>query len=119
LIIEGPAESGLAQQMALALPGTLLICVQSVPSNQLAALIGQCRAFVGNDSGIAHLAAGLGVASVVLFGPTLPKHWSPLGRYVKVLRDTRGCEACASAQGEHTCMSNIPVEEVLRALPLA
>jgi ADP-heptose:LPS heptosyltransferase len=118
MIIEGPADSGLAEQMAAALPGTQAISLQSVPLNLLAALIGRCKVFVGNDSGIAHLAAGLGVPTVVLFGPTLPQHWAPLGKHVVALRDPRGCEACATTQGEHTCLDNISVEDVLRNLTL-
>jgi ADP-heptose:LPS heptosyltransferase len=116
LIIEGPADNGLAEQMAQALPATKTIIVQSVPLNLLSALIGQCKAFVGNDSGIAHLAAALRVPTVVLFGPTLPQHWAPLGKHVVVLRDARGCEACASGQGGHTCLNNLSVEDVLKAL---
>ena len=41
-------------------------------------------AFVGNDSGISHLAAAIGTPGVVLFGPTDPRRWRPLGE-VKVL----------------------------------
>jgi heptosyltransferase-2 len=119
LIIEGPADGGLATQMVAALPGIRAIAVRSMPMNMLAALIGQCGVFVGNDSGIAHLAAGLGIISVVLFGPTLPQHWAPLGRHVVVLRDPRGCEACDSAHGEHTCLSKISVEEVLKTMASA
>jgi ADP-heptose:LPS heptosyltransferase len=113
LIVEGPADSGLATQMEDALPGIQPISARSLPLSLLAGLIAKCRVFAGNDSGIAHLAAGLGVRTVVLFGPTLPQHWAPLGRHVTALRDARGCEACASTQGEHTCLSRISVEEVL------
>jgi heptosyltransferase-3 len=43
-------------------------------------------AFVGNDSGPAHLAGIIGTPSVVLFGPTDPAVWKPLGPRVSVLR---------------------------------
>jgi ADP-heptose:LPS heptosyltransferase len=43
-------------------------------------------AFVGNDSGPSHLAGIIGVASLVLFGPTDPAVWKPLGPRVNARR---------------------------------
>jgi heptosyltransferase-3 len=114
LIIEGPAETGLARQVAQEVAFDQAILAESVPLNRLAAVMEQCRFFIGNDSGIAHLAAALGIPSVVLYGPTLPQCWAPIGRHVVVLRDPRGCEGCASGRNSHTCMDNITVEQVLQ-----
>lgn len=47
--------------------------------------IGSCRAFIGNDSGITHLAAYWGCPTIALFGPTDPRIWGPIGRRVKIL----------------------------------
>jgi ADP-heptose:LPS heptosyltransferase len=44
--------------------------------------------FVGNDSGPGHLAGILGLPTLVLFGPTDPVRWRPLGPRVRVLRRT-------------------------------
>ena len=41
--------------------------------------------YIGNDSGIAHLAAAVGTPVVVLFGPTNPAVWAPRGQAVQVL----------------------------------
>ena len=47
--------------------------------------------FVGNDSGLSHLAAAVGTASVVLFGETNPQVWCPRGRnQVVPLQSTSG-----------------------------
>jgi heptosyltransferase-2 len=116
LIIEGPAEPGLARQIAQALPDTEMITIESVPLDLLAGVMEKCKVFVGSDSGLAHLAAALEVPTIVLFGPTLPQHWAPLGRKVSVLRDTRGCEACISGRGDHGCLSNLAVEQVIRSI---
>ena len=43
------------------------------------------RAYIGNDSGITHLAAFLGVPAVALFGPTDPRIWGPMGRRSRVI----------------------------------
>jgi ADP-heptose:LPS heptosyltransferase len=40
---------------------------------------------VGNDSGITHLAAALGIRTIALFGPTDPAIYGPVGPAVAVL----------------------------------
>lgn len=57
------------------------------------------RLYIGNDSGISHLAAAAGVPSIVLFGPTDPAIWAPRGREVTCIR--------------HEPIGDLTVEEVL------
>ena len=52
---------------------------------ELACWIARARAFVGNDSGIAHLAAAVGTPVVAIFQVSDPKVWAPRGRHVRVL----------------------------------
>jgi hypothetical protein len=52
----------------------------------LAAHIATARLYLGNDSGITHLAAAAGAPTLALFGPTEPKIWAPRGQNVTVLR---------------------------------
>ena len=61
--------------------------------SETAALINTCTCFVGNDSGLVHLAAFMGVPTVAIFGPSSPHRWSPLGPAIKVLRGEADCEA--------------------------
>ncbi len=51
----------------------------------LAQWIAGAAVYIGNDSGISHLAAAAGVPVVVLFGPTDPNVWAPRGPKVTVL----------------------------------
>ena len=51
----------------------------------LAARLAGCRAYLGNDSGVSHLAGLAGARSVVLFGPTPAAVWRPLGPGVHVM----------------------------------
>jgi ADP-heptose:LPS heptosyltransferase len=66
-----------------------------------------CSAFVGNDSGPGQLAGIIGLPSVILFGPTDPAVWKPLGPRVAVLRG----QPLASLPAEQVCQA------VLRSLP--
>ncbi len=52
----------------------------------LAQWIAGARFYLGNDSGITHLAAAIGVPVLALFGPTDPILWAPRGKRVVVLR---------------------------------
>jgi hypothetical protein len=51
----------------------------------LAGALSQSRAYVGNDSGVSHLAGLVGTRTVALFGPTQPAHFSPLGPDVRIV----------------------------------
>ncbi len=44
-----------------------------------------CDVYVGNDGGMTHLAAALGLATVAIFGTTDPHIWRPLGEQVTVV----------------------------------
>jgi ADP-heptose:LPS heptosyltransferase len=62
---------------------------RTIPANlslvELSQLLRSSRAFIGNDSGITHLAAYLGCPTVALFGPTDPRIWGPVGRRTRIL----------------------------------
>ena len=60
-----------------------------VPLDEVAALLGGCGGYLGNDSGISHLAAACGASCAVLFGPTDPAQWAPRGA-VQVVRAEGG-----------------------------
>ncbi len=62
-------------------------CCRDLPLSQVIGLLCCAHAFVGNDSGTTHLAAGMGLPTVALFGPTDPARYAPLGPTVKVIRD--------------------------------
>lgn len=58
----------------------------------LARLVAGAQLFVGNDSGVAHLATATATPSVVLFGPTAPDEWGPPpdGRHVSIWKGRAG-----------------------------
>jgi heptosyltransferase III len=52
---------------------------------ELASWMAGAELYIGNDSGITHLAAALGMRTLALFGPTAPQTWAPRGENVRVL----------------------------------
>jgi len=52
---------------------------------ELARFLAGARAYIGNDSGITHLAAAVGTPTIALFGPTDPAIWAPRGKRVKII----------------------------------
>lgn len=53
---------------------------------QLACWLARARLYIGNDSGITHLAAAVGTPVLALFGPTDPAVWGPRGTHVRIGR---------------------------------
>jgi heptosyltransferase-3 len=56
---------------------------------QLACWLASANLYVGNDSGITHLAAAVGTPVVALFGPTDPAVWAPRGAQVVIIKKDR------------------------------
>jgi heptosyltransferase III len=56
---------------------------------ELACWLAGARLYIGNDSGITHLAAAVGTPVVALFGPTDPACWAPRGECVRIVTTER------------------------------
>jgi hypothetical protein len=52
----------------------------------LACWLSRASLYLGNDSGITHLAAAVGTPTLALFGPTDPQVWAPRGTHVRVAK---------------------------------
>lgn len=57
--------------------GSRTTLLEGRPLPELCKALGRAGLFVGNDSGIAHLAAGLGIPAAVFFVTTDPNQWAP------------------------------------------
>lgn len=54
---------------------------------ELASLLAGSQLYIGNDTGITHLAAAAGAPTIAIFLSTNPQVWSPRGPQVKVLEN--------------------------------
>jgi hypothetical protein len=104
LVFFGPADDGIREEFEAAMPhGVEWEVAENRPLREVLVLLSCCRAYVGNDSGMTHVAARV-CPVTALFGPTHPKVWSPLGREVQIVR------------AENSDLSKVTVEQVLRTL---
>ena len=91
LVIEGPADADACSAFAETLPKSVLVArATGVSLSQLAGVLAECRGYIGNDSGVSHLAAALGVPTVAVFGPTDPAVWAPRGPEVSIVTPRGG-----------------------------
>jgi ADP-heptose:LPS heptosyltransferase len=108
VVLAGPGEAERARAAPLlaALPGAVdLVGRLALP--EAAAVLMRCVLFVGNDSGLMHLAAAAGTPTLGLFGPTVAREYGPTG--------PRAAAAMAAGPEGGAPMAALSVEAVLRA----
>lgn len=122
VLVGGPADVAASAAVAATLEGDVLDLTGRTDWGRTAAALSRCSAFLGVDSGAAHLAAALGIPAVVLFGPTAPEDLYAEGSILPVTGGET-CSPCYAssvfpgcARGRATCMEAIPVAGVLDAL---
>jgi heptosyltransferase-2 len=86
LIVTGPAEETLAGELRDSLGEDGVFFLSNEPLPCMAATIERCEGFVGNDSGITHIAAAVRTPTLAIFGRTNPAIWRPRASRVKVLQ---------------------------------
>lgn len=82
------------------------------------AVLKRARVFVSGDTGPLHFAAGLGVPTIALFGPSSAAQWAPVGkRYQALTGSLCGCDGDSPVcYGARHCLAAISPEEVFRCL---
>ncbi len=120
LIVLGPAEGPEVQEAFEGMGPTATILAKGLTLLQLASVMEGCRFFTGNDSGISHLAAALGLPTVAIFGPTDQRVWSPRGEKTFVVSRGVHCSPCPQERlvqcMDFECLRGIETEEVLEGL---
>ena len=93
------------------------LALSNLTLSQVAAVISRSAVYLGNDSGITHLAAAVGVPTVALFGPSDPRQWAPRGRRVTVVSRQVHCSPCSNSTMKscphRACLSELSAEEVI------
>ncbi len=102
----GGDERARAAPVLAGLPMAVDLC-GALSLSEVAACLARCALFVGNDSGLMHLAAAAGVPTLGLFGPSPADEYAPVGR----------CAGFVEADGPAGLapIAALPVERVLAA----
>src|SRR5689334_21397444 len=117
--IAGPQEGQIIDELLSKAAVNILALELSLP--EVTALAARSQVFVGNDSGIAHIAAAVGTPSVVIFGSSNVAHWCPWNRAAaEVVFEELPCQPCHGYFCEKfpqpECILRVPVTRVQSAI---
>jgi heptosyltransferase-3 len=117
--IAAPHESELLEQLRSEASVRIVTIDLSLP--EVTALARRSRVFVGNDSGIAHIAAAIGTPAVVIFGSSNVAHWRPWNSApAEVVLEEMPCQPChgyfCEKFDQPECILRVPVNRVTAAI---
>jgi heptosyltransferase-2 len=118
LYTEGPGEAEIVDAVQIAGRGPSLR-TRVLPLRSLAAVLGECNAFVSNDCGPMHLAPAVGTRTIGIFGPGEPEIWFPYdpAKGHRFVHAQIGCSRCHLDFCEKMdCMKAVTVEDVFAAV---
>jgi predicted lipopolysaccharide heptosyltransferase III len=98
-----------------------IIGLSDLSLSEVTALASRARLFVGNDSGIAHIAAAAGAPCVIIFGSSNVAHWRPWTTNPnEVVREEMPCQPChgyfCAKFEKPECILRVPLERVMGAI---
>jgi ADP-heptose:LPS heptosyltransferase len=85
VILEGPADREPVERFLKSCVNPPII-LKGLNLLTVAGVLAQAQLFIGQDSGVTHMAGLIGVRTVALFGPTDPARWAPRGVHVTVVQ---------------------------------
>lgn len=119
VLLGGPSEISAAREFNRLEAQGLINLVGRLSLSQLPALLRRMHLLIGNDSALIHLAAGVGIPVLAIFGPTHPKATGPypLNNHV-IVRTELPCSPCGARTCKNPnyleCMESISLESLLR-----
>jgi heptosyltransferase-3 len=120
IAIAAPHEAGILQALG-AEARAPVVSFADLALQEITALAARARLFVGNDSGVAHMAAAVGVPSVVVFGSSNVAHWRPwTDAPAEVVREEMACAPCpgytCAEFDTPECIRRVRAESVIEAV---
>jgi ADP-heptose:LPS heptosyltransferase len=132
VLVEGPDEAGVSDEITKHIPegkADVRKVKLAGPLGETAALLSYARAYVGSDSGLAHLSAAVGTPPVTLFAPSDPERVCPFGYRSLVVQVQKMCSPCFAYPWKSCgprmqcsapyCIEEIGVEPVMNKLKMA
>jgi ADP-heptose:LPS heptosyltransferase len=121
LVTGGPDEAEQARPVLEAIPPDRRIDALGLDLPTTAAVFARCRLYVGNDSGLTHLAAAAGTPTVALFGPTDARTYGPTTPASRIVHTPESAgtlheRARENPSQNHRLMANLEVATVETAV---
>ena len=117
VIVGSSGDVEVANQVRSLIKASAIMLAGKTNLSTLKGLLSQAAVAVSNDTGTAHVAAALGIPTVVVFGPT--EHFStrPMSECCEVVRHEVDCSPCMlrDCPIDHRCMTAVTVDEVCRS----
>ena len=116
LLLEGEADAQAVADVVRLLAADRVPVLRNLPFRMLAGVLNRCRRYLGNDSGVSHLAAAAGADCVLVFGPTDPDVWCPAGPNVTAVVAGLPCRPCRETEPDcetQRCLTELTPERVL------
>lgn len=120
LLISGPNETDLVDEI-FAMSEYPISAFPNLSLPEVTALLSRAHLFIGNDSGIAHMAAAVGTPSVVIFGSSNRAHWGPWAtKPAEMVFEEMDCQPCHGYHCEKfeqpECIKRVGVDKVVAAI---
>ena len=118
LLCEGPDDRGQVERLLSHLGHQSFEILREKNLVEMSHFLSRADLFLGHDSGLTHLAAALGVPTMVIFGPTDPEQWRPSGDHVTVVQgQTCLCRTWSQVQAcqNKVCLTS-SVDEVIHVI---
>jgi ADP-heptose:LPS heptosyltransferase len=120
LILGGPGDQRMVEELRMASArGRYVDLTGKVDLLTAYAVLKRADLFIGNDSGLMHIAAAAGVPTIGLFGPSDERRYAPWGSLTKAVRGPRTFEQFLAVDPDLSQairhMSDLPVATVVRA----
>lgn len=123
VVVGGPDDRGLAQQLVAEGTGAAVSAAGECSLQETGALLERARVVVSGDTGVMHMATGVGTPVVALFGPTVGQFgFFPYRARSIVLERALECRPCSATGtaacplGHHRCLADITPAEVAAAV---
>lgn len=118
--IAGPNETHIVESLQ-SYSAAPIVALPDLSLPEVTALAARARLFVGNDSGIAHIAAAVRTPAVVIFGSSNVAHWKPWAAApAEVVIEEMECQPCHGYFCEKfeqpECIIRVPVARVTAAI---
>ena len=99
VLLAGPDDAAIVQEVRVHLKQKALVFVGELSFAEIGALAAEALLYIGNDTGLTHLAAASGGKTAMIFGPSDPKRYAPFTPHSIALWKPTSLNSGGVAQG--------------------